>query len=369
MKKYFSIVLIFILLLVVGCSNYDKNGYQKINNPEYISNQNEDAIVKNIILLIGDGMGVNHIEATKRMNEGIILDIDSYEYKSSTTTYCLDSAVTDSAAAGTALATGFKTNLKRIGMDEKGEDLKNILEYAIDNGFSAGMVTDVLLYDATPAAFTSHVRHRSTYKKDIMAQQIASEVNVLMGLGDQEYCVFQENIENNGFLYVNNKKALEKASGDKVFGIFPDGKDTNPTLYEMTDKAIELLSKNEKGFVLVVECGIIDKLCHKGMMKEMTDSVLMLDKTLRVILNYMRSNDNTLVITTADHETGGIVIGEGVPTESWFTSFDPTNENKYSHTDKNVDLYAFGTRSNVFDNKQLDNTDVFKYMKNLLKLN
>lgn len=372
LKRYLIIILVVFSLFCISCNEYDSDGYQKEINLDYISNQNEDAKIKNIILLIGDGMGVNHVEVTKKTLDGNQkLDLELAEYTSMVTTYCIDEPVTDSAASGTAMATGYKTIYKRLGMDEEGNEVKNILEYAYDKGLGTGIVTDEELYDATPAAFSSHVRQRYTYKNDILEQQVSSKIDLLIGFGEQTYCTYEDKITQNGFKYVNKKSDFNKVKSSKVFAAFPVGdtyKDDVPTLYEMTDKALDILSKNEKGFVLVVECGKIDGASHDGNIIEMTEQVKMLDKTLRVILNFMRSNDETLVIATADHETGGLVIGDGELSDNWFTDYSSNTEGKHYHTAQDVKLYAFGTKSKIFDNKKLDNTDIFKIMKEELGL-
>ncbi len=370
-KKYLIFIIAFLMLFTISCNKYDEDGYQKAENLEYVSNQSDDAKVKNIILLIGDGMGVNHVETTKMTLGDKKLDLESAEYTSMMSTYCIDNYVTDSAASATAIATGTKTVYKRLGMDEEGNTVKNILEYASEKGLGTGVVTDEELFDATPAAFSAHVRQRYTYKDDILNQQVSSKIDILMGFGDQTYSKLKDKITTNGFTYINDKKTLLKTKDEKIFATFPEGdthKDDVPKLYEMTDKAIELLSKNENGFVLMVECGKIDGASHDGDILEMTNQVKMLDKTLRVILNFMRSNDETMVIVGADHETGGLVLGEGELNNNWFTDMESNTEGKHYHTAQDVKVYAFGTRSKVFDNKNIDNTDIFKVMKTELGL-
>lgn len=371
-KKYLILMISFFMIFFISCGGFDGDGYQKEKNLDYVSNQSEDAEIKNIILLIGDGMGINHVEITKEnLEEGQKLDLEKAEYTSLVTTNCFDREVTDSAAAATAIATGKKTVYQRLGMDENGDELKNILEYANEKGLGTGIVTDEELFDATPAAFSSHVLHRYTYKDDIISQQISSKIDLLMGFGNQSYYKFEDKIKENGFEYISNKKDMNKTKANKVFATFPDGdtyKDEVPTLYEMTDKAIKLLSKNDNGFVLVVECGKIDGASHNGDILEMMEQVKMLDKTLRVILNFMRCNDETLVITTADHETGGLIKGEGNPSDSWFTDTSSNTEGKHYHTSTNVKLYAFGTKSKMFENRTIDNTQIFDIMKKELNI-
>ena len=141
MKKILYLLL-FILLILSGCSNsftnlkLDDRGYAEEVNLKYISLQNEDAIVKNVILLIGDGMGANQVEVARMelLKEGELFDLDKAEYKGEVITSCLNNYVTDSAAAATAFATGVKTNYETLGKDKDGNDLKTIMDYAHEAG-------------------------------------------------------------------------------------------------------------------------------------------------------------------------------------------------------------------------------------------
>lgn len=362
-RRFLSLVLSFVvLLLALGCSKYDKDGYQKIINKKYVSNQSVDAEVKNIILIIGDGMGENQVAVAKLLLENRNFDLDTYEYKSMMETSCLDYYVTDSAAAATALATGVKTMYQRVGMDVDGNDLKTILDYAEEAGMSTGVVTDQDVTDATPAGFTAHARNRYLNKNAIVNAQINGTMNLLFGLGAKNFYGESELITSLGWEFAMDYNSFKKTKTSKVLVTFSETDENVPPLYEMTDKAIELLSKNEKGFFLMVEAGQIDDSCNEGNLEAMAKEVLMLDKVLRVALNFMRSNDNTIVVVLADHETGGLKIGEGEPNISWFTEPD-----RY-HTPVDVPVYAFGTRSSAFDNKELSNIDIMKIFLELLKI-
>ncbi len=374
MKKTL-ILLLGITLILVGCAKkssdilLDDRGYALETNLNYTSIQDKNAVVKNIILLIGDGMGANQVEVARRIlleNEESF-DLDQAEYQAEIITSCLNNVVTDSAAAATAFATGIKTNYEVVGKDKEGNDLKTILDYAQENGMKTGIITDKGLDDATPAAFSSHLENRYLLQETIPVQQINSGIDIFMGGGAATYIDFAETIATKGYEFITTKENLLETKASKIYATFSSGRLMNhakdvPTLAEMTNKAITVLSKNKKGFFLMVEAGQIDNRCGEGDVVKMAEAVQELDKALRIALNFARSNKETLVVVVADHETGGLILGEGTPDITWFTE-----ETRY-HTPVNVPLYAFGTRSSFFANKTMDNTEIFHALMAILKL-
>ena len=368
MKKYLGVILIILVFICQGACNSDKvgkDGYYKETNIKYVSNQNESAKIKNIILLIGDGMGENHVKITSEYKATTPLDILKAEYRGLMDTNCLDNYVTDSGASATAMATGVRTLYERIGIDADGNELKTFLDYAKENGLSTGLLTTDNLFGATPSGFSGHTTNRYLDEKIIINQQIVSNIDIMMGYGEAYYFEYAKKLQNNGWEYVNDRESVFAAKTDKIFAAFSTAskkKDQMPTLAEMTKKSIEVLSKNDNGFVLVVEEAYIDKEIGNGDIDAMMDRVVSLDKALRVALNFMRSNDETLVIVLADHETGGLVIKDGTPDVSWITEPD-----KY-HTNVKVPVYAFGTRSKIFDNCDILNSDIFDIIMDCLGL-
>jgi len=376
-KKSISIVLILFLIFVfLGCTKgrkdkfvkLDEYGYPQILEKEVEYIQDENKQVKNIILILGDGMGFNHIEVTKMLlEEGRSLDLDLLEYKGEIMTSCLDNYVTDSAASATAYATGVKTLYERAGKDKDGNNLKTILDYAKEAGKKTGVITDKPLKDGTPLAFTAHLenRYRNTY--GIAKEQILSGVDIMMGTGYSDFKDYEDLLIEEGYTLVRDKEQMISLDSDKFIGAFSDGSmlmtaSIYPSIAEMAYKALEQFSKNEEGFFLLVESGQIDNYCGKGDIESMTDKVVALDQVLRVSMNFAKENPETLIIVLADHETGGLVIGEGEPSSDWFTEPE-----KY-HTPVNVPLFAYGMNSSAFEGKVLDNTEVFEYMMKLLGL-
>ena len=171
-KRFLLVVIFgFVIGLQFGCikEEFDEYGYYKEVNLDYVSNQNEGANVKNIILIIGDGMGENQVKLTEKygLRGSQALDILKAEYKGLIDTNCLNNYVTDSAAAATAMATGVRTLYERVGMDEEGNELKTILDYAYENNMGTGLLTTDNLDGATPLAFSSHGTNRYLNKEDM----------------------------------------------------------------------------------------------------------------------------------------------------------------------------------------------------------
>lgn len=368
--KIISGILLLLIVLLTGCkaSVYDEFGYFKeanLNYTELLPTDEEGRLVKNLIFMIGDGMGHSHIEAASQhlLPDERKLDIQKIPYKGEVITNNINGETTDSAASGTAYATGYKTVNKALGKDQHGNNLMNILEYAKKEGFATGIVTTQKLNDATPAAFSAHVFDR--HSDDITLQQISSGIDVLIGGGRTDFEKHQELIEKKGYTYINNMDDFNKTKADKIFAIlrtshFMDDKNT-PSLAVLTKKAIEVLSKNEKGFILIVEEGLIDTYSHAKNINSVLTKVLEFDKAVRVSLNFARSNHDTLVVVTADHETGGLKLKEGTVSKDWFTTTE--------HTNVNVPIMAFGLHARGINNQTLENNEVNRYIVRNLGFN
>lgn len=302
--------------------------------------------VKNVILLIGDGMGPAHVELTRLCLGGSELAMEEMDETgpSYMTTYSLDlddqttHRITDSAAAGTAIATGFKTYNHAISVDFDKNDLETVLERAETVGKATGIVTDVWIEDATPAVFASHVEDRDMYY-EIALQLAYSDVTVLMGAGRGAFLPkgkgsyggqrtdglnLIDEMESRGYIYVDSAEELENAEinlddGDKLLGFFGgfsamtydldrqnDETIKEPTLAEMTEKTIEVLSQDEEGFFLMVEGGILDWCSHDRDVAGVVTETATFDDAVQVALDFAAEDGETLVVVTADHECGGL---------------------------------------------------------------
>jgi alkaline phosphatase len=295
---------------------------------------------KNIILMIGDGMGPSHVQvawlyATRQLGKDLVMtevmDKGQTAYMVSDTA---DSTVTESAAAAVQMATGVKVLAKSVGIGPDGKVLKTILEMAKEKGKATGLVTTSGITDATPAGFVAHVEKRSEEEK-IAEQLVKSDVNVLLG-GRKEFFLPESekgkrkdgrNLINeargNGYLVVETAEEMQKAQGEKILGLFNLGNmffeidrkgSTEPSLAEMTAKAIDLLSKGRDGFFLMVEAGRIDHAAHHQDIAAVISDTLAFDEAIRVAYNFQKKYPDTLLMITADHETGGVAVLPYSPT-------------------------------------------------------
>lgn len=286
--------------------------------------------VKYVFLFIGDGMSIPQrmtAEELARINTGKGLAINSMPHQALTTTRSANSFITDSAASGTAIACGSKTNNGMIGMDPKGGRLKSVAEVARDSGRKVGILTSVTLNHATPAAFYGHNRSRGNYY-DLGLDLVESGFDFFGGGGiaecdDKKAKSYKGDIyeiaEGRGYTVVRkDMKALAalKPGCGKVIATGADGAlmynldaPDSPRIADFTKKAIELLD-NERGFFIMVEGGKIDWMCHANDAATVMAEVADFDNAVKVALEFARKNPrDTLVVVTGDHETGGLTMG------------------------------------------------------------
>lgn len=309
-----------VLIICVSCSGGTEDG-----------NNQDEVMAKSVILFIGDGMGAAHREAIQLSTTGLegnsAMDSLAYFGLSRTSSADPEDFVTDSAAAATALASGVKTYNGAVGVDADGEHVTTILEQAQEAGKATGLVTTSQVTDATPAAFAAHVSDR-TDQGGIARQYIEeTKPDVILGGGGDIWHSnggtgsggsLVEQAERSGYEYVVDPNQLDNAQSPKVLGLFSDGAmflegaegegiyDPAVTLPTMTDKAIETLSQNDDGFFLVVEEEAIDAMSHENNGELALKAGKQLDEAVSIGRTYAEENPGTLVIVTADHETGGL---------------------------------------------------------------
>lgn len=336
----------------------------------------------NVILLVGDGMGLPHITLARLSlaESSRPLNIDSMPHAAFVKSHSADSVITDSAAAATALATGCKTNNGMISTLPDGREVQTILEAAQAIGKSAGLVTTTTITHATPAAFGSHVSSRKG-EADIAPQYLEKRIDVLLGGGrmyflpksqEQSKREDERNLLDEakalGYTVVDSREGLLSAKGGRLLGLFQMSslttKAPEPTLAEMTQKAIDVLSADKDGFFLMVEGGQIDWTAHNndeaGTLKQLFD----FDAAVGKALEFARKRTDTLVIVTADHETGGLTII--YPDKGSDARFKCSWSTK-GHSGCNVPLLAEGPGASLFSGV-LDNTDVPKRIASLWRI-
>ena len=364
--------------------------------------------VKNVIYLIGDGMGFGAV-STLLLSEEEQTGFEMAPVIGIHETCSANNYVTDSAAGGTALATGTRTNNGYAGADPDGNQLTSVLRKAQTYGMKTGIVVNTTLTEATPAAFYAGVTSRK-FVYDIAKQFTESEVDLAIGGGLDHFIGRPDSldltatlIEKGYDVYLNWENVLETES-DKFVGILPlydlhrreknngeasaaEGQEvclaaqmaslnedasrehlSEPTVYleKATAKALDVLSRNNKnGFFLMIESAIIDGYGHnndgEGMVVEMQE----FNRTLRQMIEYVNQHPETLLVVTADHETGGTGV--------YYNGHTPGNEGplklRFStsgHTGTVVPIFAYGAGAENFAGV-MKNTDIPKKIDALIK--
>ena len=345
----------------------------------------------NVILMIGDGMGYDHVELARlvEFGENGSLTMQQLTWNASVATFSADASVTDSAAAATAMACGVKTNKGMLGLKPAGQSVQSILEYAQILNKSTGIVSKTRIIDATPAGFMTHVWNR--YEFDEIASQIVqSDVDVLLGGGLDYFSAGQlSDMESNNYTIVYDRPTMLNVTSGRIFGLFADihmdyeldrNHLTDPSIAEMTNKSIELLSQDPDGFFLMVEAGRIDLAAHDEDKVRNALETIEFDESIRVALDYVEAHNNTILIVTADHETEGLVVLSHDLNSELPGSLSTHNEKEALriervnnitvqwtadyHTAADVPIYCYGS---TFDELSvditIDNTNIYSLMK------
>ncbi len=322
---------------------------------------------KNVIMMICDGMGPNDIVLAEKFSKDLLLDsgtiLNQFQNNGTCVTSSLSTlsgvaSATDSAAAGTALATGVKTNNKHLGITLDGKILENISEKARKKGKMIGIVTTDDIAGATPAAFVAHNSSRSNYLE--IAQAYAQfKPDVIIGQGYKGDADFSK-VDLSKFLVAtefgkfNNALNEDPLRQKPFFGFFKEGVlEVSNTLARCTEVALNRLKNKGTGFFLMVESTAGDTWGHKQNINGKVNNVITVDRTVAVILKFMKENPDTLLIITSDHETGGVTLPSGnyALDNSLFTS------NVHSSVD--VRTFGVGVGSEKLNGK-IDNTDFAK---------
>ncbi len=328
----------------------------------------------NVILVIGDGMGFAHVEAASRFftGEDDSLSFQQFPVQNQMTTHSL-SGVTDSAAAATAIATGYKVINGVISTLLCGEP-ETVLEYYQRFGKSTGLVTTTYITHATPAAFGAHnfSRDKVSYIAGDFLQ--GSRPNVLFGGGGNGMSVSAA--EEAGYTVVTDRDSLFAVDASvelHISGQFGtshlpyalDGYGILPTLPDMTQVALDILDEDPDGFFLMVEAGRIDHASHGNDLGRMVREVGSLADTIDTILAWAGSREDTIIIVTADHETGDLASGTPI-TEGVMPDIDDQDQywGSEGHTGVPVPLYAWGFQAGLFSGAILDNTDIYRILVN-----
>lgn len=416
--KILSISAVAILCLLSSTSRLDTYDahYLRVNNR---INTNKE--IKNVILFIGDGMGPTHVDAASvkkgeplcfwdkdnpkwtyhgyvntdsLTSDGFYLDQSKsllnpkdnktlYDSASSpygsSGNYQSSTCYTDSAAAGTALATGYKTTNASIGISPLGEELTNIVSIATGLGKKAGVVSTDVLSGATPSSFLSHASERHM-ADELIKGAIDSNANIIMaGEPDEWNDTYVSSYTKEGYNVAYDFSKSDKNSEKEII-LFPSllaGSSLNPSLADLTIYALDKLD-NEEGFFLMVEGANIDKASHANQAGTMIRETLDFEEAVEVAASWSDARDDTLIIVTADHETGAIYFDKDKANSS--NIYDEVKFLSYNHSRTRVPISVYGDASEFFTTyseelkrqgpldkglltqhpNYIDNTDIFK---------
>jgi len=331
------------------------------------------AVPRNVILLIGDGMGAGQLEAAHVASGAGYpedrLAMERLPVVGLMRTTAAGGAITDSAAGATAMATGVKTLDGRAGVGPDGAPLRSIAETLAESGVAIGFVSSGPITNATPAGFLTHVASREEHSA-ISHQLATGRADVLVG-GSKRFDA-EDEAARRGFTVLSGDEAFLKTTDRRVLALVdglagappPAGrKASRATLADLTGKAVSLLgSRGPCGFFLVVEEDGIDDWAHENDLSRMLIQLRRFDEAVAASVAFARADGETLVIVTADHETGGLLMVEGARSSVPSTFCWSTRE----HSGGSVALFAYGPRAGDFGGV-LDNTDLPKRLARLFE--
>ena len=358
-----------------------------------------DRKAKNIILLIADGMSISQVSSYRLIKGGPNerLAVDKFPISGIVLTHSEDAVVTDSASSATAYSTGFKTNNGALGLDKDLNVLENLTEKVHTYGYVSSLISTSEITHATPAAFASHVDLR--WKTDeISKQMIDSDVMTILGGGRHFFLPedmggkrddglnLYEQVESTQTLLTHKDQLNDESltSSKKVIGLFadehirdiekPDNHPSEPSTKDMLDFAIKrsesFMEGGCKGSFIMVEGSQVDWAGHSNNIDYLVREMQDFEEAVQMAKSYAEQDNETLVIVTADHETGGLLIEPFKPTQYTAPevkfSFN-TGIGYGSHTGVPVPIYAYGPGSENFTGT-MDNTDVYRAMVAALDL-
>ena len=338
----------------------------------------EESRPRNVILMIGDGMGVGQASAASAMLHGPDggLFVESAPITGLVRTLAGNELVTDSAAASTAMATGFKAPKTSISILVDGRRPSTLMEAAKASGLATGVLTTSGLADATPAGFLVHAEDRYQYA-DIFSKILETDNDILMGGNwihhhkakhDQEYLDLVGRVVElgtaAGFHVIQDESGLASATTPVLALFEPRGDSADghgPELTTTSRFLLDTLGAGDEGFFALIESEVTDGSGHKNNISAVVDAVREFDDAVALTVRWAEARGDTLVIVTADHDTGGLGVvngdyGKGVAEVRWATDL---------HTGQWVPLFAFGPGAEQFSGV-MDNTDIGVLIAKLL---
>ena len=330
-----------IVVITKGDKNFMKTKIQNIILIIFLFSYTTFAVVKNVVVMIGDGMGLAVIDFSRIVLVGKDgkLSFEKFPVVALVRTHSYNSLVTDSAAAATALSCGIKTNNGYLGLSPEGKKVTHIVELAKKNGKSTGLVTTVSISHATPAGFSAHSSSREELPIAEQYVELKGMVDIFLG-GGIEYFIpasqegskrkdernLLEEFRSLGYTVFTSKEellTLPVVKIDKLVGVFRHmdttyfidrkfvGRENLPTLAEMSKVALQILLKNKNGFFLMIEGGKIDWACHSNDIATAVAEISEFNDAVETVVEILKNEPDSLIIVTADHETGGLSLSSG----------------------------------------------------------
>jgi len=342
-----------------------------IYHPTYKSD-GEVKKVKNIILCIGDGMGLSQLYATYSANRGQ-LNIFQMLNMGFSVTYSADAYITDSAAGATAFASGQKTNDRAVGVDPEGKPLKSLADYSAEAGKKTADIVVCELTDATPAAFYAHNAERSN-AIDIATQIVSSPVDIFLGSGYKDFThpvngeTPIDQMKQRGYTIIRNFDDFLNTPATKILALMDDSvtrpkMDGRGNYLPLAFKKVTQTFKNApNGFFMMIEGSQIDHGGHSNSLKQVITENSDFDRMVGDALRFADEDGETLVIVTADHETGGLTLLDGNIGKGYVWGDFSTND----HTGTPVPIFAYGPHALDFKGV-FNNTEIFNKLKALIK--
>lgn len=368
-------VNLLMVLGLIACST-NKNGSSQNSIPHVKSVQTASSVLdkpqcKNIILLIGDGMGLSQISAGMYANNNQT-PLESFPVVGLQKTHASNHLITDSAASATAISTGVKTYNAAIGVGPDSISRKTILEEAEERGLATGLVSSSTIVHATPASFISHNVNRRNYEA-IASDFLNTEIDIFIGGGKKFFDRREDDRDLLSELKQNNYQVSHFAEYElqdiqidqaKNFAYLTADQDPIPVnqgrdyLIDAADIAVNFLhGRSESGFFLMVEGSQIDWGGHANQTDYVLSELKEYNQIIQNTLDFARKDGNTLVIVTADHETGGFAIDESSEMNQIKGKFTSTK-----HTGTMVPVFAYGPGAESFAGIY-DNTQIFSKMR------
>lgn len=324
---------------------------------------------KNVIMMIGDGMGVAEVFAGFTANGGHLF-LDNFKQIGFSKTQSSNNYITDSAAGGTALSTGQKTYNGAIAVNTDTVAIKTVLEMAEDRGMATGLVSTSAITHATPASYIAHQGSRGSYE-DIAADFLKTDIDVFIGGGYKHFAQradkrnLTKELQQKGYQVLRNMDDIYKVKSGKLAGLTADEQNVPVPNRKMslplsTQTALNILDQNKKGFFIMIEGSQIDWGGHENNTIYLVKEMLDFDQAIGKALEFASKDGETLIIVTADHETGGFALVGGDMKTGMVKGAFSTGD----HTGVMVPVFSYGPGADNFTGI-MENTDI---AKNIMKL-